>query len=181
MTDPPHFTSSKSGVTHICRAHHSADLFHRVEVRAKSTMHSEDLLVDDSRNGQAVEAVGEGLPQPDVVPPLALVVEAIDTIDRCALVVTAKDEEVLRVFDLVCQQQTDGLERLLTSVDVVAEEEVVCFRWEATILEQSQKVVILPVDITADLLIHVVSILIYQDLAEAIRVCMLPRRPNDIP
>jgi len=114
-------------------------------------MHSEDLLVDDSRDGQAVEAVREGLPQPDVVPPLALVVKAIDTVDGCALVVTAKDEEVLRVFDLVCQQQTDGLERLLTSVDVVAKEEIVCFRREATVLEQSQKVVILAVNITADL------------------------------
>ena len=34
-------------------------------------MHAEDLLVHDGRHGQAVEAVGEGLPQLDVVPPLA--------------------------------------------------------------------------------------------------------------
>ena len=72
-------------------------------------MHSEDLLVDDSSNGEAVEAVCEGLPELDVVPPLALVVEAIDTVDGGALVVAAQDEEVLRVFDLVCQEQADSL------------------------------------------------------------------------
>lgn len=83
-------------------------------------MHREDLLVDDGCNWQAVEAVCECLPQLDVVSPLALIVEAVDTIDRCAFVVAAEDEEVLRIFDLVCQQQTDSLEGLLASIYVVA-------------------------------------------------------------
>lgn len=34
-------------------------------------MHGENLLVDDSRNRQAVEAVRKSFPQFDVVPPLA--------------------------------------------------------------------------------------------------------------
>lgn len=72
-------------------------------------MHSEDLLIDDGGDGQAVKAVGEGLPQLDVVSPLALVVEAVDAVDGRALVVAAEDEEVLRVLDLVCEQQADGL------------------------------------------------------------------------
>jgi len=38
-------------------------------------VHAENLLVDDGGNGQAVEAVSEGLPQLDVVPPLACWVE----------------------------------------------------------------------------------------------------------
>ncbi len=64
-------------------------------------MHGEDLLINDSSNWQAVEAVSEGLPQLDVVAALALVVEAVDAVDGCALVVTTEDEEVLRVLDLV--------------------------------------------------------------------------------
>jgi hypothetical protein len=64
-------------------------------------VHCENLLVDDSGDGQAVEAVGEGLPQLDVVPPFALVVEAVDAVDGGALVVTAKNEEILGIFDLV--------------------------------------------------------------------------------
>jgi hypothetical protein len=88
-------------------------------------VHGEDLLVNDGGNRQAVEAVGESLPQLDVVSSLALVVEAIDTVDGGALVVATQNEEVLGVLDLVCEEQADGLERLLTTVDVVTEEKVI--------------------------------------------------------
>ena len=64
-------------------------------------MHGENLFVNNSRNGQAVEAVGESLPQLDIVSSLAFVVETIDTVDRSALVVATQDEEVLGVLNLV--------------------------------------------------------------------------------
>jgi hypothetical protein len=54
--------------------------------------------------------------------PLTLIVEAVDTVDRGALVVTTEDEEVFGVLDLVGEEKADGLEGLLASVDVVAEE-----------------------------------------------------------
>lgn len=62
--------------------------------------------------------------------------------------VAAQDEEVLRVLDLVREEEADGLERLLAPVDVVAEEEVVGFGREAAVLEQAQEVVVLAVDVT---------------------------------
>jgi hypothetical protein len=114
-------------------------------------VHGEDLLIDDSSNGQAVEAVGERLPQLDVVSPLALVVESVDTVDGRALVVTAENEEVLGVLDLVCEEQADGLEGLLATVDVVAKEEVVGLGGETAVLEQTEQIVVLAVDISADL------------------------------
>lgn len=64
-------------------------------------MHGEDLLVDNGGNRQAVEAIGEGLPELDVVAALALIVESVDTVDRGAFVVTAENEEVFGVFDFV--------------------------------------------------------------------------------
>ena len=140
--------------THISWAHDTADLLHGVQIGAEAAVHSEDLLVDNGGNGEAVEAVGKGLPQLDVVPPLALVVEAVDPVDRGALVVAAQDEEVLGVLDLVGEEEADGLERLLASVDVVAQEEVVCFRREPTIFEQTEEVIILAVDVTTDLHKH---------------------------
>lgn len=85
-------------------------------------MHGEDLLVDDGSNGQAVETVRKRLPQLDVVPALAFVVEAIDAVDGGALVVATQDEEVFRILDLVGQQQANGLERLFSTVDIIAEE-----------------------------------------------------------
>lgn len=82
-------------------------------------MHAEDLLVDDGGDWETVETVGEGLPQFDVVTSLALVVETVYSVDGSTLVVTSHDEEVLWVFDLVREQQTDSLERLSTTVDIV--------------------------------------------------------------
>jgi hypothetical protein len=114
-------------------------------------VHGEDLLVNDGSDGQAVEAIGEGLPQLDVVAALALIVEAVDTVDGRALVVATQDEEVLRVLDLVCQEQADSLEGLLAAVDVVAQEEVVGFGREAAVLEQAEEIIVLSVDVSADL------------------------------
>lgn len=142
---------SKHESTYIGGTHNSADLLHRVQVGAQTTVHGENLLVNDGRNGQAVEAVGEGLPQLDVVSALALVVETIDTVDGGTLVVATEDEEVLRVFDLVGEKQADGFEGLLATVDVVTEEKVVGLRGESTVFEKTQKIVVLTVDITADL------------------------------
>ena len=114
-------------------------------------MHGEDLLVNDGGNGQAVEAVGKCLPQLDVVASLALIVETVDAVDGGTLVVAAQDEEVLGVLDLVGQEKADGLEGLLATVDVVTEEEVVGLRWESTVLEETEEVVVLAVNVTADL------------------------------
>lgn len=114
-------------------------------------MHGEDLLVNDGGNGQAVEAVGKCLPQLDVVASLALIVETVDAVDGGTLVVAAQDEEVLGVLDLVGQEKADGLKGLLATVDIVTEEEVVGLRRESTVLEETEEVVVLAVDITTDL------------------------------
>lgn len=114
-------------------------------------MHRENLLVDDGSNWQAVEAVSEGLPQLDVVAALALIVETVNAVDGGALVVATENEEVLWVLDLVGEEEADGLKRLLSAVDIVAKEEVVGFWWESSVLEESEEIVVLSVDITANL------------------------------
>jgi len=114
-------------------------------------MHGEDLLVNDSGDGQAVEAVRESLPELDVVATLAFVVKTVDAVDGCAFVVATQDKEVLRVFDLVGEEQADGLERLLATIHVVAKEEIVGLGRETTVLEEAEQVIILPVNIAANL------------------------------
>jgi hypothetical protein len=94
---------------YISGAHHPANLLHGVQVRRQSSVHGEDLLIDDSGDGETVETVGESLPQLDVVSSLALIVETIYTVDRSALVVTTEDEKVFGVLDLVGEKQADGL------------------------------------------------------------------------
>lgn len=67
-------------------------------------MHCKDLLVNDCCNGQAVEAVGECLPQLNVVSPLALIIKPVYAIDRRTFMVPPENEKVLGIFDLVCEQ-----------------------------------------------------------------------------
>lgn len=98
-------------------------------------MTAEDLLVNDGGDGQAVEAVCERLPQLDVEPSLALVVEAVDPVYARALVIAPQQEEILWIFDFIRQQQTDRLQRLLAPVHVVAEEQIVGLWREPTVLE----------------------------------------------
>jgi len=101
-------------------------------------MHGEDLLINDSGNWQAIEAIRKCLPQLDVVTSLALIIETVDSVDGSTFMISSQDEEVLGVFDFVCQQETDGLQGLFTSINIVAEKEVVCFGREAAILEESE-------------------------------------------
>jgi len=112
---------------------------------------AEDLLVDNRHHRQTVETVRKGLPQLDCIAPLALIVEPIDPIDAGALVVAPQQEEVLRVLDLIGQQQADGLQRLLAPIHIVAQEEIVRFWWIAAVLEETQQIVVLAMDVAADL------------------------------
>lgn len=65
--------------------------------------------------------------------------------------VAAQDEEVFGVLDLVGKKETDSLERLLATVDIVTKEEVVGLWRETTVFEKTQEIVVLAVNITADL------------------------------
>lgn len=56
---------------------------------------------------------------------LTLVVEAVNPVDRGALVVATKNEEVLRVLDLERQEQADRFQTLFATIHVVAKEQVV--------------------------------------------------------
>jgi hypothetical protein len=114
-----------------------------VELRGEPAVHAENLVVDDGGDGEAIEAVREHFPQLDGVAALALVVEAVDAIDAGALVVAAQQEEVLRVLYLVGQQKAHGLQALLATVNVVAQEQVVRVWGEPAILKQTQQVVVL--------------------------------------
>ena len=60
-----------TSVRNVCRAHDTSYLFHTLEIGAQTSMHGEYLLVNDGGDRQAVEAVGERLPQLDVVPSFA--------------------------------------------------------------------------------------------------------------
>ena len=112
-------------------------------------MHGEDLFINDGGYRQAVEAIGKRLPEFDVIPPLALIVEAVDPVNRRALVVSAQHEKVFRILDLVGEEKANCLERLFATVDVIPEKEIVCFGRESAVFKQAKEIVILTVNIPA--------------------------------
>jgi hypothetical protein len=73
-----------------------------------------------------------------VIAQLTFIIEAIDSVYTCTLVVAPENEKVFGVFDLVGEEETDSLERLLPPIDIVTKEKVVCFWWEPAILEKSE-------------------------------------------
>ena len=80
--------------------------------------------------------------------PRTFVIEAINPVNARTLMVAPQYEEVLRVLDFVGEEETYRFERLLATVDVVTKEQVVGFWWETAVLEESEQIVVLAMDIT---------------------------------
>lgn len=57
--------------------------------------------------------------------------------------ITPEEEEVLRVLNLVGQHETDTLNGLFSSVNVVAKEKVVLVAWVSAVLKELDKVRVL--------------------------------------
>lgn len=51
---------------------------------------------------------------------LTFVVETIDSVDGCTLMVASEKEEIFWIFDLVGQEETYGFQGLFTTVDVIS-------------------------------------------------------------
>jgi len=113
-------------------------------------MRTEDLLIHDGSTGETVETIGKGLPKLNPKTALAFVIETVDAVDGGTLVISSEDEEVFGVFDFIGQKETDGLEGLLTTVNIIAQEDVIGLGGESTILKKTEEVVVLTVDIAAD-------------------------------
>ena len=58
------------------------------------------LFIYQSCNWETIEAVCECLPQANVVPPFAFIIESINSVDGSTLVIPSEQEEVFRVFHL---------------------------------------------------------------------------------
>ena len=65
----PQQVTEESLVRNICGPHDPPDLLHALKVRTESPVTTEDLLVNDSSNWEAVETVREGFPQLNVISP----------------------------------------------------------------------------------------------------------------
>ncbi|GET92172.1 serine/threonine-protein phosphatase PP1, putative [Leishmania tarentolae] len=145
----PQQIAQDAAIRHLARTLDVHNGRYRGQVRAKATMHADDLLANHAAHRHRVEHIRERLEQLDVIPPLHIIKKAVHLVDASTLVVTAQQKEVLRVHNLVAKLQDDRLHTVLAAVNVVAEEQVVRVWGETALLIDAQQVVVLPMCVTA--------------------------------
>lgn len=100
----PEEVTQQSRVWNISRSHYSLNLLKTAQFWAQTSMHAQNLLIDYSSNWQTVETISEGFPKFYIVSSLALVIEPVNTVDGCTLVISPQQKEVLWILDFVSQQ-----------------------------------------------------------------------------
>lgn len=114
-------------------------------------MHANYLLVNKSSNWEVVKTICEHFPQSNIVSPLALIIKTIYPVDGSTFMVTPKEEEVLWVPNLICKQQTYTFYALLTTINIVPKEQVICLWWVPTIFKKPKKISILTMNISCNI------------------------------
>jgi len=104
----------------------SSDIVKSIDTWGKTSVKTEDLVVNEGSEREIIEEVCEVLPYIGIaVFSKALIVEAIDLSDLAGLVVSTENCDSLRVSDLKGNEEGDGLDRVITSINIVAHEEIV--------------------------------------------------------
>ena len=86
---------------------------------------TEDSSADEHAVGHLGERLVEDLPESGAgVASLALVLEPVGLVDHSSLVVAAQEDELLRVLDLVAEEQRRRLDGLSAAVDVICKCEI---------------------------------------------------------
>jgi len=143
----PHKVAQQPRVRNVRRPHNTPNLFQTPQIWGKAAMDAQDLVLNDGAEWQTVKAVIEGFPDLEVVSLPAFVVEAINAIDRAALMIASEHEEVLGIFDFVGKKEADGFQAIWATINVVAQEEVVGLWGEASVFKEAQEVVVLPMNV----------------------------------
>lgn len=70
----------------------------------KSTVHTEDTATNQGTNGHPTHRQLEGAVEGVAVTAATLVGKAIVEVDRLRFVVSSQQDEVVRIFDLICEK-----------------------------------------------------------------------------
>ena len=99
---------------------------HRRRRGERKSAKSTDLVLDESREGEVVEQIGEVSPNISVsVLPQAFVVETVNLGDLARFVVASEDGDAVAVPQLHRDEESDSLDGIVPSVHIIAHEEVV--------------------------------------------------------
>lgn len=97
-----------------------------VDGRAETTVHAENIVVDDSREAQVIENLSAIAPHVHTaVLAQAFVVKTVDLRDLTTLVIAPDQGDPLRVPHFQGKEEQEGLDGVVSSVHEVAKEEVI--------------------------------------------------------
>ena len=114
-------------------------------------MQTEDLVLNYRCEGQVVEQICEVLPDVRVaIFAEALIVETIDLSDLSRLVIASENCDAVLKAHFQANEKCHSLDRVISTIDVISHEQVVCVWGASTDLEKLHEIVELAVDITTD-------------------------------
>ena len=100
-------------------------------------MHTEDLLVDYSRDGQEIEYFSKAPPYiKRTIFTNALIIKPVYLSDESTLMIASQQGNPIFVSDLKCKQHQKCLNTISSTVNVVTQKDVVGIGWVAPNLKQ---------------------------------------------
>ena len=87
-------------------------------------MHTQNSIIYYGGNRKDVEYIAEFPPYSDIVPPFALVIKTIGSINRTTLVISSQEIKLFRVLNFECEKETNSFNTLFAAIYVITHEEV---------------------------------------------------------
>ena len=100
-------------------------------------MKAENLILDDSCQRQVVKEVSQVFPNVSIaILSETFVVESVDLCDLTTFMVSAENRDAFLEAYFKADEKCDGLYRVVSTVDVITHEKVICIRGAATDFEK---------------------------------------------
>jgi hypothetical protein len=104
----PENIAQQSSIRDVTRTGNIGNLFHLRQFRGKTSVHTNDLIVNHRTTRQAIEGIAKLLPHLDREATTALIVKAINSVDSGTFMVSPQQKEVFRVLNFVGKQQANN-------------------------------------------------------------------------
>jgi len=122
----PQEIAHRTLVWYLLYAVEGSDIIECINAGRETSVEAEDLVINQGCEGKVVEEVGEVFPDIRVaVLSEALVVEAIDLGNLAGFVITTEDCDALGISDLEGHEEGDSFDGVVSSINIVAHEEII--------------------------------------------------------
>jgi hypothetical protein len=105
-------------------------------------MHTQDFLINKGSDRHDIEDIREEFPEFKVVLSFTFdkriftfIIKSINPVNGGAFVIAPEQEEVLGVLDLISKHERNTLNRLFSSINIIAKEEIILITGISTIFK----------------------------------------------